>query len=238
VLSHVIQFGRNGTEVDYLSDGGQGNLFPFSRLSADLTLGKRHTITALYQPLDLRTSQLLPRDLVIDDALFPAGTPTDFRYGFPFWRLTYLYDLLPSPDDELGVGAGVQIRNATITFASQDGTVFRSNENIGPVPLLKVRFRKAIGKGWWLGAEADGLYASGRIITGSNNDFLGSILDASLRSGVEIMPSVDVFVNLRGLMGGARGQEEDATGPGDGYTRNWLYTFSASLGVSLRVPGP
>ncbi|MFN0061635.1 MAG: hypothetical protein ACKVPX_03860 [Myxococcaceae bacterium] len=235
VLSHVIQFGRSGTEVDYLNDGAQNTLFPWTRFSADVTIAKRHTLVALYQPLDLETKQLLRRDIVVDDQLFPAGTPTNFGYSFPFWRLSYMYDFRPEPDQEIGIGVSLQIRNSTITFASADGTLLRSNENIGPVPVVKFRARHTFANRMFIGTEIDGFYASGRIITGSGNDFIGSLLDASLRAGMALGPAADVFLNVRFLGGGARGLEENTLGPGDGFARNWLYTFTVSLGFQLKA---
>jgi hypothetical protein len=233
-LSHVIQFDKDGTEFDYVADGGQDNLFLFARLSADLDLGKRHTIVLLYQPLDLRTSVRLDKDLIVDDALFEAGTPMKLRYGFDFVRASWLYDLQPSPQRELGLGLSLQIRNATIDFESADGLQQRSNRDIGPVPVLKFRVRQPIGKRAWWGAEADGFYAPVSILNGDDNEVIGAILDSSVRAGLELRNGVDVFANLRYLGGGAVGIDDDSTGPGDGYTRNWLHFASLSVGFAVR----
>jgi hypothetical protein len=43
-----------------------------------------------------------------------------------------------------------------------------------------------------------------------------------------------VFANLRYLGGGAVGIDDDSTGPGDGYTRNWLHFASLSVGFAVR----
>lgn len=238
VLSHRIQFGRDGTELDYLSDGGQNTLFPFFRFSADVRFLKRNTIVLLYQPLDIVTRQRLQRDLVVDGETFRAGTPVDFQYGFSFWRISYLYDFFwADPRKELAIGLSLQIRNARITFASADGTQFRSNEDIGPVPILKLRSRYTFENNLWLGAEVDGFYAGTPGFNGSDNQFIGAILDASLRAGMELTPAVDAFLNARVILGGAVGTEKRPTPPADGYVSNWLYTASLSVGFSLKTPG-
>jgi hypothetical protein len=237
VLSHRIQFSQSGTEIDYLRDGAQNTLFPFLRFSTDVRFLKRHTAILLYQPLELATSQLLSRDLVVDGETFRAGTPVDFFYGFSFWRLSYLYDFLwAQPGKELAVGLSLQLRNARITFGSRDGTQFRSNENIGPVPALKVRGRYTFENKLWLGLEADGIYAGVPGLNGSDSQFVGAILDASLRIGVELTRLVDAFLNLRTILGGAVGTERRPTPPSDGYTSNWIYTMTLSLGFSLKTP--
>ncbi|KPK63844.1 hypothetical protein AMJ83_05185 [candidate division WOR_3 bacterium SM23_42] len=234
VISHTIQFGENGTEFDYIDEGGQDILFRFNRLTAELALGRRHTLILLFQPLNIQTEALLRRDVVIDDLIFPENTAVKLRYGFDFWRLSYLYDFWKQKDRELSIGLSLQIRNASISFRSYDGTLFRVNQGVGPVPIFKFRTRIPFSNGMWFGSEVDGFYASGRYITGSENDFVGSILDASLRLGFELNKSFDTFLNIRYIGGGARGTEEDDPGPGDGYTENWLHTVSVTLGTYIK----
>jgi hypothetical protein len=234
VVSHTIQFGTNGSKLDYVDEGGQGVLFPFSRLTAELNLSRTHNVIFLIQPLDIRTEALSKRDVIVDDLAFPEDTPLELRYGFTFYRLSYLYDFAEADNKELAIGLSLQIRNATISFASADGSLFRINENVGPVPIFKFRSRHPFNDGMWFGTEVDGFYASGKYITGSENDFEGAILDASLRIGFELTDYVDTFVNVRYIGGGAKGTEEDDPGPGDGFTDNWLHTVSVSLGFYLR----
>lgn len=236
VVSHRIQFGETGTVFDYVKEGGQRNLYLFKRYSADISVKSRHNFVFLYQPLDVQTQALLYQDLVVDNMLFPAGTPMNLRYGFDFFRVSYLYDFIKSPKRELALGLSFQIRNATISFASQDGKLFRTNQNIGPVPILKFRWREPLPHNAWFSTEADGFYASGRYITGSANDFMGAIFDVSLRYGFRMTKALDGFFNVRYLGGGARGSQKDKSPnfPGDGFADNWLNTLSFTLGLSLK----
>lgn len=233
VLSHKLQFGRSGTMIDYAADGGQNVLFPFHRYTAEINMKGKHNVIFLYQPLDVRTEVEAWQDLVVDDDTFPAGTPMRFRYGFGFWRASYLYDFNADNSKEIAVGLSFQIRNASISFASADGRLFNINQNIGPVPIFKFRTRQPLGRGMWWGSEIDGFYASGKYITGSSNDFTGAIYDASLRAGLELN-YLDPYVNLRFVGGGASGTEKGGSGPGDGYTDNWLHTVEVTLGAWIR----
>jgi hypothetical protein len=236
VTGHTIQFDRDGTKFDYTDEGGQGVLFPFSRYTAEINLKRKHNIIFLIQPLDIRTEALMKRDVIIDDLTFPENTPVELRYGFTFYRLSYLYDFAEANNKELAIGLSFQIRNATISFASADGSLFRINEDVGPVPILKFRSRHPFNNGMWFGSEVDGFYASGKYLTGSgsDNDFVGAILDASVRLGFELNDYLDSFLNVRYIGGGARGTSEEESNPGDGYTDNWLYTVSVSLGFYIR----
>jgi hypothetical protein len=236
---HRIQFSESGTYFDYVKDGGQDVWFPFRRLSGDVLLGSRHRLVFLVQPIDIRTEVRLSSDLTVDDEIYPADTNMELRYGFDFYRLSYLYDFFKDPRNELAVGASLQIRDAVIVFAPKsDETIeLRSERNVGPVPALKFRAKYYLSDFVWLGTEIDGIYAAGRGVTGSTEvspGFVGAIIDASLRAGFTPRPPVDVFLNLRYLGGGAEGTDESDPGPGDGYVKNWLHAFSVSLGVTVR----
>ena len=233
-VSHTIQFGKQGTRIDYVAQGGQDNLFPFMRMSAEVELFKHHEIALLYQPLQLVTTQTARDEIRVFDTRYAAGTPMRFTYGFDFWRLSYLYDFNDSPETELAVGASLQIRNATIVTEAVDGSQANYTRNIGPVPVLKGRFRTDLGHGFWVGAEADGFYAPIRYLNGGTVDVEGAILDASLRGGMHLTPGVDTFLNLRDLGGGARGTNSNTREPGDGFSNNWLHFVSLTLGFTLR----
>lgn len=233
VLDHKVQFSNNGTYIDYVKEGGQDVLFPVSRLSLELEFNKKHTITLLYQPLRLETTALLQRDLLIDEQLFPAGTAINFLYNFPFYRISYMKELLSNNERfNFAFGGSLQLRNATISFESTDGELFRSNRDIGPVPLIKFRTRYNISKLTYTEIEADGIYAPISYLNGSDNEVVGAILDLSLRQGLNVTENVGAFLNLRYIGGGAVGSSDDDPGPGDGYVRNWLHFLTVTTGFS------
>lgn len=237
-LYHRIQFGRNGTEFDYVNNGAQDVLFPTMRFSVEATLKRKHTLIFLYQPIDIRTEETLRQDLQVDNVRFPAGTAMNFRYGFDFYRVSYLYNLLNfRENDEFSFGASLQLRNAIIDFTSADGSLRRSNRNVGPVPALKSRGRWYVGERAWLGFEVDGMYAPVKYFNGGKSDVVGAILDLSLRSGYNIAPPLDLFFNLRYFGGGATGTSKSkaASGPGDGYTSNWLHFLISTIGVEVKL---
>lgn len=230
VLHHRIQFGQNGTLVDYHSEGGQDVLFPFVRASVEARLFDRHHIIFLYQPIDFRTRVTTQRDWQIDDLTFPQGTNVNTRYSFPFYRVSYMWDALESDDIELGIGASLQLRNATIVFTSADGTLRRYERDVGPVPILKVRYRQSLPHDTFFEAEADGFYAPIRYLNLGDTDVLGVIADVSVRYGF-VLEDTEVFLNAR-YLGGAADGTSDESEFGDGYTKNWLHTATVSVGVT------
>lgn len=234
VIDHLIQFGQSGTEFRYQQDGGQDVLFAVTRFSADVAVNAVSSFTLLYQPLLLETQATLPRDLRVYDSVFPAGTAMRFFYGFPFYRASYLYDFDRDPRRELAIGFSMQIRNADIRFSSLDGQSSVREANIGPVPLLKVRWREPWAGKWWLGAEVDGIYAPVSYLNGSDEEITGALLDASFRLGLSLENNQEAFLNLRYLGGGAVGTNEGEV-QGDGYVKNWLHFITVSIGLALNL---
>ena len=232
VVAHTIQYGKQGTLFNYVRDGGQNTLQPFGRLSAEIKINGDHAFVFLYQPLQLRSETVLRAPLTVEGLTFPTGTGLDLHYGFDFYRFSYLYDAAPdgSPLD-FEIGLSLQIRNAVVDFTSADGSMNRSYSNIGPVPAIKFRIRRDFENGLWFATEVDGMYAPIRYLNGGNSDVEGAIIDASLRLGYRVAPSVSAFANVRQLAGGAEGTSYDDKDFVDGYTSNWLFFMTGSLGV-------
>jgi hypothetical protein len=235
-LFHKVQFGNNGTYFDYVDEGGQDVLFGFQRLSADFEFAEQHHAIFLYQPLRLETRVRLRRDVTVNEATFQEGETVDLLFSFPFYRASYLYDFLDDPEREVAIGASLQLRNATITFTSADGSTYRANRDVGPVPIIKFRGRTPLAdSSFWFEFEADGFYAPIRYINGGDSDVEGAIVDASARLGRSFGGGLSGFVNARYLAGGGEGTSDDETDqPGGGYVKNWLHFATISLGFSYR----
>jgi len=231
VLEHAIKFDSDGTYFDYVDEGGQDIIFPFLRMSAELELDGAHSIIFLYQPINIQTHVALKRDIMVDTVYFHEGMPMDLRYGFDFYRLSYLYDFFGNDkDNEVAIGLSMQIRDAVIEFKSADGDRSVTKRDVGPVPALKFRGRGQWGR-FWFGAEMDGMYAPIKYINGGSSDVEGAIIDLSLRPGIHVVKSMDVFLNLRYLGGGAEGTSKNKEDLGDGYTENWIQLLSTSIGI-------
>ena len=236
-LRHRLQIDNNGTSVNVPRELGQDILFPYTRFQADLDLGnnRRNTLALLYQPLDFQSVVAPERPLTVGTLTFPAGRALRFRYGFPFWRLTWLYDVAASNETEIAFGVGLQIRNANIIYTSLDGSRSVSSRNIGPVPLLAFRGRGTVVDKFWMAGELQGFYAPISVLNGSTTDVEGAIADASLKLGLEGPQGVDAYLALRYIGGGAVGTSNNPDPfTGDGFTRNWLHFGAISLGTSLR----
>ena len=234
-LAHEIKYGKEGSLFDYVDEGGQDNLFFFSRWSFDVELPKRHRLTFLYQPLNIQTSVEAERDLRFNDLVVAQGTPLDTRYGFEFYRMSWARDILKDELSELSLGFSMQIRNAIIDFETADGEIRDTARDIGLVPLFKARGRfDHPDAGWWWGFEADGAYAPIKYLNGDTSDVLGALLDASIRTGYYAKRGIDPFLSIRYVGGGAEGTTNDPDFNEDGYTENWLHLMVVSMGFVVR----
>jgi hypothetical protein len=238
VLKNTLQVGSDSTNFDFVTQGGEEILLPFQRFSGNLSLAERHNIVLLYQPLEITTNVTFREDVKVDTITFDKGESMRLKYGFPFWRLSYLYDFIDNGKLELGAGLSLQFRNASIVFEGLESGKLFTSQNLGPVPIIKVRGSYRFDNGFFAGLEVDGFYADSAFFNGADFQFEGSILDASLRAGVELANKTDAFLNLRFLGGHAKGvsQYEDLywTESIENYTANFLSSLALTLGFTLR----
>ncbi len=242
MLYHTLQFGQGTDMFNYITQGGQEILFPYQRYSVDVIFADRHTLTFLYQPLTLETKTKVPASLAggitIEDATFAAGSGLNLKYGFDFWRFSYLFSIIQGGGFDLGAGLSLQFRNASIVFESTDGTALTVNQNLGPVPILKIAASYRSPGGFFIGLEADGFYASSAIFNGAGFDFEGWIVDAALQTGFGINDFSDAFLTLRFLGGGAKGTASKDnpfwTESSSGYSDNTITALFIGLGVAVK----
>lgn len=233
-LTNRIQVGQDGSDFDFIEDGGQNNLFQFQRYEMWFQKNGQHHLGFLLQPCDLRTTAEVFTDTQFNSDVFAKGTPMGFRYGFDYYRATYMYDWREGISEQLSFGVGLQIRNATLNFQSLDGELQNSNRDIGFVPLLTTAGKFEREDNLWWGFDAGGAFAPIKYINGSESDIVGALLDASIRGGMHLKQGTDAFVNLRYIGGGSEGTDSTPERGKDGYVLNWLNFVTLSVGFELQ----
>jgi hypothetical protein len=215
------RYGANGTKYAAAEVGQQRNLAVALRLAVEARIA-RHTAILTWAPLDLTTRAALTRDLTFQATTFADGTVVDHRYLFDGYRLSYLFGLVQTSRFTLGVGASLQVRNASVEFRTVDTSpaVFTVERDIGLVGAVKLRAR----------LDAGILYAQADI------DFFNTfglrlpagIHDIALTLGVPIIPGVDFLFRVRLVGGGADVPERDIY--------NWGNFGFAVLGLRVDLP--
>ena len=151
-------------------------------------------------------------------------------YAFDFWRFSYLFDIIEPDGFFLSAGLSLQIRNASIVFKATDSTKGTVTDNIGPVPIIKLRLGYEWENGVFIMFDGDGFYASSEIFNGATYPFMGYIYDLSLKGGYRFDQGLSSYLNIRFLGGGTEGTNES-----DQYTYNDLHTFGLALGFTLHL---
>ncbi len=132
--------------------------------------------TALGQPLELKTAVECVNEVKIG---------MERTYSFPFYRMTYTYDLPGNHDRTYPAGGlALQIRNASIQFKEVKKVDLYGSQNVDLVPALA-------------------------IINGADFEFEDSILDASLRMSYLVREGYSLFANARFFRGTANGTSEN-----------------------------
>ena len=153
LLKNTIQIGTGGTDFNFITQGGEEILFPIQKFTGTLALRERHNFVFLYQPLEIETKVNIRGDVTIDTTTFPSGDSLVIKYGFPFWRLSYVYDFINSEKLVLGAGLSLQLRNASIVFESLQSGAITTSQNLGPVPILKAWGTYRFDSGLFAGFE-------------------------------------------------------------------------------------
>lgn len=234
VMSHTIQNSRDGTKFDYVKNGGQDILFPFTRADVTVRTSDKDRFVFLYQPLEINTRTVVRDELRVDDVTFAANTPVDFKYSFPFYRFSWLRDTWSDETSKIALGASLQLRNARIEFTSVDGKQHRSNRNVGPVPIFKFQSRTQIGDGIWWGTDIDTIYVPVKYLNGGTSDVEGSFHDVSIKLGFPVVSWLDAAFVSRYIGGGGKGTSKNPSRGSDGYTDNQIHTLNFSLALNLK----
>ncbi|MEL6342228.1 MAG: hypothetical protein AAFV53_03795 [Myxococcota bacterium] len=222
IALNVLQQGQNGTRIDLTDEGGQGRLLPSLRFRLDVPHGRedRSRFSLTWQPLEVATRAVPPRDWQVRQLIFPSGEPVDVKYGFSFFRASWQRDLLADEDRTFALGANLQLRTSSQEFIAVSGDQGFSEQEFGPVPSIIIRARRD-WPGVWTELEIDALPIP---------DFSGffGFYEVDARVGLFDARGFEPYIALRGLGGGFAGTSDD------GFVDNQLLLFAVLVGVAVR----
>lgn len=200
--------GNTGTFIDvneHLDQKFSGH----TRFRLGYTIANRHNISVLAAPLQLQYTGNSPYDIQFESALIGEDEPLRMRFRFNSYRLTYRYDFLVRDKIRLGAGVTGKVRDADISFISDDAADVKTD--LGVVPLINLYCRWTPLDFMGFSLRADGLVGPGG----------GRAFDVALFYNQKLFDHVWLKAGYRMLEGGADNDE--------------LYTFSffhyASVGL-------
>lgn len=232
VLSHKSQWGKQGSEFNYVLDGGQDLLFPTWRVELGASSGRYHRFSFLYQPIFLETEVVLKKDLRIDDIVFARNTDLLVTYDFPFYRFSYWYLISASEVTNFWLGGGLQIRNANIKFRDRRGSLAFRTSSLGPVPLVNLLLESRLSDRTTLYAALSGFWAPIKYLNGGKTDVNGWIYEFEPQIKLELDGAWSCFAGLRILGGGAVGNAREKRLSGGTLTKDTIVTSSLTAGAT------
>lgn len=125
--------GDTGTKIS-LTDDLDSDPEAYIRGRITYAFSEKHSMAFTAAPLRLEARGSLHKDVVFDDATFPAGTRLNAEYRFDSYRLTYRYDFHRAPLLKAGVGLTAFMRDAEIRL--EGGGQSASKTNVGFAPLV------------------------------------------------------------------------------------------------------
>jgi hypothetical protein len=173
----------------------------------------RHEVRALWAPLTIDLDGTLPQPVSFQGGTFGAGSPTEARYRFDSYRLTYRYALLQRERWTVKLGVTGKIRDAEVRL-EEDGRVARRS-NTGFVPLLHLSAAWRFAPSWELLLDADALAAP-----------QGRAEDVALLVGWSVARDVQLRAGYRTVEGGA-------DGGGGVYSFAWLHYGVVGIAIEL-----
>jgi len=184
--------GDGGTLVK-LADFDSGPAAAFrATLRWDFT--ERQSLRLLAAPLSLETTFKPAEPVVFQDLVFPTGQPTDARYVFNSWRLTWYWRFASSGKWSFRLGATLKLRDAEIGLSGVPGSSVK--DDLGLVPLVYAYIRYQASDRLALEGEADALAAP-----------QGRAEDVSLKAVLRVSDAVSLDLGYRLLEGGADNDE-------------------------------
>ncbi len=203
--------------------GDTGTRFPLDALAGTGPVGAgrayltwrpaaRHELRALAAPLSFSGTGALDRPVSFAGTSFAAGVPTDAKYRFDSYRLTWRYLLHDGEDWDWRAGITGKIRDAEIEL-TQGGTTARKTDT-GFVPLLHVAGDWTFAEDWRLSLDVDGAWAP-----------QGRAIDLALKAYVALADGVDLGFGYRTIEGGADNDEV--------FTFAWVHQGVVSLRVDF-----
>jgi hypothetical protein len=129
----------------------------FWRARLEYARSEHHVFSLLLAPLTLEAEGRPEKDIAFQGEVFPAGAELKTRYTFNSYRLTYRYDFAPRGPWLFGLGFTAKIRDAVVRLSGSGCEVEKSN--VGFVPLINFRVRRALGDRLAISLAGDALAA-------------------------------------------------------------------------------
>lgn len=127
----------------------------YYRLRLGYTIAERHTISALYAPLDFSYEGQFATPQTFGENTFLESEDVMLNYQFNSYRLTYRFEWVNEGKFRFGIGLTAKIRDARIKVESTEAV--SETEDLGFVPLINFRAAYNFNDQWSVLLRGDAL---------------------------------------------------------------------------------
>jgi len=202
---------EGGTKFSLADLIGSGPFASF-RLEASYNISRRHGLRLVMAPLSISGTGTLDETVEFAGATFAAGIPTEGRYRFNSYRLTYRYRFHDGPKWRWHIGFTAKVRDAKVALEQEGASA--SDSNVGPVPLIHLAAQVRLSPQWRIAGDLDALAAP-----------QGRAEDLVLKLRYDASDRWSLALGYRTLEGGA---DADTV-----YTFAWLHYLVAAVALRL-----
>jgi hypothetical protein len=146
--------GNTGTEFSFKDLTGSGP-YAVGRFTFDWNFLERHGLRLEIAPLRIDGNGMFDQPVNFAGTSFSPGTPTEGKYKFDTYRLSYRYLFLKKTSWRLHVGATLLVRDANIEI--EQAGLNASDSNVGVAPLLNFSTEWAFARRWAAIFDFEGL---------------------------------------------------------------------------------
>ena len=203
--------GNTGTEFSFEELTGNGP-YAAGRLTFNWNLLARHGLRLEIAPLRIDGEGTFDTAVNFAGTTFSSGTPTEGKYKFDTYRISYRYLFLNIRSWRMRVGATLLVRDAKIELEQAGQRA--SDSNVGVAPLLNFSTKWAFARRWAAIFDFEGL-AGGP----------GRALDLALKLRYDLTDRLSIGGGYRMLEGGVDGD--------DVYNFSWFNYGFATVGYQF-----
>ena len=173
---------------------------------------EHHQFDFSYYGDDVTATQVIDREITIDDEVFDVGARVDTKLGYDAYDLTYTWWVHSVPNQAFGINVGFINYSLDLdvetTVTSGQGTIQRaaSVSTDLPAPKIGISYRRAFGDGWRFFADLSAF-------TAEVGNVDADVLDTN--AGLEYFPWENVGARLQYSVSRIRADAEKNDFTGD-----------------------
>jgi hypothetical protein len=156
------QTDRPGTDIDVESDLDLSDRKTLPAILVGARIGSGFSLVGEYFSVGRSGTNVLERDIVIDDVTYPANATIESQFDSDVYRFSVGWAFLRGPNYEAGASLGVHATDFTFELSGSgtvNGTTFatqvRRRSVLAPLPTLGLFGTYQVAPGWTIGARVD-----------------------------------------------------------------------------------